>query len=337
MIKKILKNKIYALALFLLVTPSIVSAHVKWFVEGGTTSTYTTNEPSSYYFMIWTIIGITLISIGILLEKKLPEQSKEKQYKLNSKKPKAASIFSMFIGLFFILASFNGFLFSENLNNLGNLSSTLLISELVIGVALLLGIAVRFFSVGLLILWFVSFFYLGVINTLEALWVFATSIFLIIYGRSNFSPFKKLDTANKKFLKYQEYAFPILRILIGLNLALLGFTEKLLRPELGMAFLEKFQWNFMQNILGIDWYSNYLFVISAGFTEVLIGVIFILGIVTRINALITITLFTIPLFFMGLVELIGHLPHLAIVLMLLIFGSQNKFKLFKKEQKQNSY
>ncbi|MBI3671179.1 hypothetical protein HY249_00085 [Candidatus Azambacteria bacterium] len=86
----------------------------------------------------------------------------------------------------------------------------------------------------------------------------------------------------------------------------------------------------MQN-LGFSWYSDYLFVLSAGFVESLLGLIFILGVVTRLNALATAIIFTIPLFLMGPVELIGHMPHFSLVLLLLIFGSGNKLKFIKSK------
>ncbi|MEK9154083.1 MAG: hypothetical protein AAB798_01275, partial [Patescibacteria group bacterium] len=74
-------------------------------------------------------------------------------------------------------------------------------------------------------------------------------------------------------------------------------------------------------------YSDYLFTLSAGAVESLFGLIFILGVVTRLNALIVAIVFTIPLFILGPIELAGHLPHFAAVVLLLLFGGGNMLKV----------
>ncbi len=328
-----LKNTFYILiSFFLFSVPTISYAHVKWFVDEHSKEGVAPNLFQSPLLGPWVILMIVAVLFFYFLEKKLPPQTKDKTYKINSLKPKIISFFGVFVGLFFILASLSGFIFSENLKNLGTLSNTLLSIEAIIGISFLIGLGVRFFSVVLFLLWLFVAFYLGLLNALEALWVPAISFLLIVWGRPSFHPLRQVDIPALKFTKYKEYTIPALRVLIGIDLILLGFTEKLLNPGLGLAFLDKFSWNFMQNIFGIEWYSNYLFVMSAGFVEVMLGLIFILGLATRINTLITMIIFTIPLFFMGPVELVGHMPHFIIVLILLIFGSENKFKLVKAKK-----
>ena len=124
------------------------------------------------------------------------------------------------------------------------------------------------------------------------------------------------------------YALPVLRLGTGATLLVLGFTEKILHPEFGINFLRQYDWNFMQ-LLGFN-YSDYLFTLSAGSVEALFGLIFILGIVTRLNALVVATFFTIPLFFLGPIELAGHVPHFAAVVLLLIFGAGEHWKVVGK-------
>ena len=58
---------------------------------------------------------------------------------------------------------------------------------------------------------------------------------------------------------------------------ILGFSEKILAPELGVNFLEGHSWNFM-NAIGLN-FSDYLFTLSAGATEFILGLVFVLGIV----------------------------------------------------------
>jgi uncharacterized membrane protein YphA (DoxX/SURF4 family) len=74
------------------------------------------------------------------------------------------------------------------------------------------------------------------------------------------------------------------------------------------------------------WYTDYLFTLSAGTMEALFGLIFILGVVTRLNALAIAIFFSIPIFILGPIELAGHLPHFCAVVLLLLFGSGEHFK-----------
>jgi len=85
-------------------------------------------------------------------------------------------------------------------------------------------------------------------------------------------------------------------------------------------------------LLGFEWYSDYLFTLSAGAVESLIGLIFILGLVTRLNALAILIIFSIPMFILGPIELAGHLPHLAAVVLLLLFGGGNRLKLVSSDR-----
>jgi len=127
--------------------------------------------------------------------------------------------------------------------------------------------------------------------------------------------------------KYKKYALSLVRVGTGITLVILGLSEKIFAPEYGLHFLQIHPWNFMQQ-MGLN-YSDYLFTISAGSVEVLLGLIFILGVVTRINALVTTIIFMIPLFLLGPIELAGHIPHFAAVILLLLFGNGGHFTVFK--------
>ncbi len=327
-----LKKIFFSIFLFFLAVPLWADAHVKWFVNENLIEPKSyLNENAALYKAAWLFIALAIISFGILLEKYLPKAKKDTLYKLNAKKPYVFSLLQIIIGAFFVLASYNGFLFSNNLNNFGIFTNLLLTVQALIGILFVLGAFARPASFVLFFLWAIVFL-LNPIGAAEALWVLGVSLFFLIVGRQMFAFSNPKTFFNKIFLTYEKYSIPILRIFLGVDLIILGFTEKLLRPELALAFLKDHPWNFMQNIFGVWWYSDYLFVISAGFVEALLGLVFVLGIVTRINAMVTATIFFIPLFIMGPKELIGHIPHFAIVATLLIFGSGSKFKLIKQHK-----
>jgi uncharacterized membrane protein YphA (DoxX/SURF4 family) len=172
--------------------------------------------------------------------------------------------------------------------------------------------------------------YGGWIAAVENTWVLSIAAFITLMGNEYFSiiSFSFLRTV---VAPIKHYALSVLRVGTGITLMILGLTEKIFAPEYGMNFLAHHDWNFMQ-LLGFN-YSNYLFTLSAGSIEFLFGFIFVLGIVTRLNALVVAIVFFIPLFILGPIELAGHLPHFAAVIMLLLFGSGGHFTFFNNKNK----
>ena len=324
---KIQKIKIFLYSFFILsLSPFFASAHIKWFIDEKTAPKTELDENYFLYLIIWTAIAVFIILCATLLEIYLPKIKQSTAYLINSNKHKAASLFSLLIGVFFIIASLKGFLFSPDIGNINKLDYLMILIEAIIGFSFIFGASVRTGSIALISLWFLTFVYAGTIEAFANIWVLGAGIFTLIYGREYFKVSRRKVFLNKHFLKYEDYAIPILRFLVGFDLLFLGISEKILRPELGMAFLETHNWNFMQN-MGFEWFSNYLFVMSAGAVESILGIIFMLGIVTRLNALTVALFFSIPPFFMGISELTGHLPLVIIIILFLIFGSGNKLKI----------
>lgn len=117
----------------------------------------------------------------------------------------------------------------------------------------------------------------------------------------------------------------LVRCLLGASLISLAFTEKLHDPTRAMLLLDHYSLNFM-SVLGFE-YSDRLFVYSAGVVELLIGVVFLTGWVTRltIGVLFVFMLATNSYFFwigehrMAMIELVGHLPIFACGILLLFY------------------
>ena len=114
-----------------------------------------------------------------------------------------------------------------------------------------------------------------------------------------------------------------LRILVGGSLVVLAFTEKLARPELALAFLDRFPaFNLLQT-LGIP-VSDLAFVRIAGAVELLFGLLLISGTMPQLVVLLAGIPFNATLFFLGTDELIGHLPIYGAMLALLVYGSSRE-------------
>lgn len=318
--------KYFVTALCLALLPSAALAHTRWFAEGEI-SPYITSESTGLYLGIWAvfIIVITLISIGL---------DRTHWFDFNFLKPpkphvfeRAASTFVMVVGAFLIIAGTHEYLFSPNLTLHAGIPMWLIVLQILIGLAFLLGIASRVCGIILGLMWGMVFYYSGWVAALEDIWVLSTAAFITLMGNEYFSIIS-FSFLRKIVSPFKDYAMPFLRIGTGITLMVLGLSEKIFAPEFGMNFLEHYQWNFM-SILGFN-YSDYLFVLSAGSVEFLFGLIFVLGVVTRLNALVVALVFSIPLFILGPIELAGHLPHFAAVVLLLLFGGGNHLKLFVK-------
>ena len=302
--------------------PAISEAHVKWFA-------YPAKTVRSYSFLdswviVWIIISLLLIAIGVYLERKIKVPDLVSKYS-QSFTDIAHSVCSIGIGLSLILFSINGYVFAPNIPVFGYLGLSLLMVQAVSGILVLFGFYERVGAALLLLLFFSGIVQNGVLSTLEALDVLGIALYIFIIGRPKWSLIKSNifeSFANSK----RSYGVPLLRFFTGLNLVILGFSEKILNPSLTQSFLEHYHWNFMQNI-GFFWFSDYWFAFSAGVAEGLIGVFLVLGILTRVTTLALAGFLVTTLVLLGPVELIGHLPHFSMAIVFLVIGSGERLKV----------
>ena len=311
------------LAVFL---PNVALAHTRWFAQGELPP-YTTDEPTALYLAVWALIALIVVVAGAYLERKGMLQLSFLHPSRDHAFPRAAATFSMVAGAFFLIAGTHGYLVSPNLTIGSGIPYALIVLQILSGIAFLAGVYARVAAITLGLLWVLGFVFAGALSMLEDVWVLSTALFIFIMGSDYFSlvPFRALAHLTRRF---HDWALPLLRLGTGATLLILGFSEKILHPELGINFLSQYHWNFMQ-LLGLEWYSDYLFTLSAGAVESLIGLVFILGIMTRLNALVLAVFFTTPLFILGPIELAGHVPHFAAVILLLLFGGGERLKLVR--------
>lgn len=122
----------------------------------------------------------------------------------------------------------------------------------------------------------------------------------------------------------------LLRASLGLSLAVLAFTEKLLRPDLALQVVGEHSLNFLP-LLGVPGDDRF-FVVAAGSVELLIGLALLLGLRVR---LVLAMLFGFMLASNGYflligdvavaaMELAGHLPIFAAGLVLYVHAAQRR-------------
>lgn len=306
-----------------LALPVVAQAHTRWFADSSVMP-YVTTEPTNIYLTVWAIIAVTVVAIAVYFERNRILELTFLEPPGSHAFERAASTFTMVTGAFFVIAGTHEYLFSPNLTTDAGIPMAFVFAQIFVGLAFLVGLYPRVAALGLAVLWGASFMYTGTVSMIENVWVLSTAAFIFVAGNDYFA-FMGVKSFDKWAKQFRCYGLSILRWGTGGTLLILGFSEKILHPELGIHFLEQHPWNFMQ-LAGFP-YSDYLFTLSAGSVEALFGLIFILGVVTRFNALILALFFTTPLFILGPIELAGHLPHFAAVVLLLLFGSGGYFKI----------
>lgn len=316
------------LVLLVLFAPVMASAHTRWFVEGELPP-FEATEDTAVYMSFCVAVMVGVVAIAIYLHQHNMLQLSFLRPKRRFAYERAASTFAMVLGIFLLLAGTHEYLFSPNLTVTAGIPYSLIVVQIVIGLALLFDIATRSFAMVMAVVWVATIYFTGVVSALENFWVLSSATFIAIMG-NGYCSIISCSYFRKKLRPFKQYALSGLRLGAGISLVVLGFSEKILAPAFGMNFLNQHHWNFMHKV-GLP-YSDYLFVLSAGSIEILLGLIFILGIMTRLNALVTAIIFTIPLFILGPIELIGHIPHFAAVTLLLLFGSGGHFMLFSKHK-----
>ena len=111
----------------------------------------------------------------------------------------------------------------------------------------------------------------------------------------------------------------------GVALIVVAFTEKLANPGMALDFLRAHpDFNVAQQLgLGM---SDLEFTRLAGGVEVLFGLLLISGALPQACVVVAAIPFNTTLWFFGSTELVGHLPVYAVLLVLLVYGSDPRLR-----------
>lgn len=307
----------YILPLVLFFLPLTTFAHVKWFTEAGiATPAYSF---TNWQVWVWIMATAAVVFIAYKLEGKFKAPHIPEKFKST-----VLTLADIGIGLSFLFFSYHGFVFAPNIVVDGALGQGLLILQTIIGLCYVFGFYTRVAALGLIVMWFGGLFHYGWLEIMDTLEILGFGIYGVLAGHPTWR-LKESQTLKKATEKFSMYSLPLLRVFIGLNLIGLGLGEKILRPDLGLAFLSQYHWNFMEHLGFV--FSDYWFVFSAGAAEMLIGILLVLGLLTRTTMLILSGFLITTLILLGPIELVGHLPHFSLAVVLLLLGSGPRLKI----------
>ncbi len=304
--------------------PSFALAHVKWFVDtesvlikyAGTTSTFF--NWNSTEVLIWSCITLFVVLIFAFIDKKIGEPKKILAYGYKNEN-KINSVARIIFGMYLIsITVLWGLIISPDLMVSNTFTTILQYIQGLLGLMFVFNIKTRLASVGTILLFVIVALQSSVLFTLENLMVLALAFYFLV----NYSP-----KDSWIFSKFYKHGVEIVRIATGITLISLAFTEKFLHPGLSLEFLNIHNWNFMQLIFPA--FTNELFVLSVGFAEMIFGILFIMGYLTRMTTILIAVFFAISVTAMlhgfGLWEVEDLVVYSAAILFIFFGHGRTKF------------
>ncbi len=289
--------------------------HVKWFIDNHQSTLNPIYNFTETPFIIWLSIVLTLVLLAAFIDKKVKLKTPKWIKTLQTHRSKLTYIFQALVGASLIFASYNNAILAPHYPAEAALP-LLKILQTIAGLILIGNFALPLAAGLIVAIYLGTIYHFGTIEAIDYINLLGIAAFLALTNRKD---------------KSQKFAIPILRITTGLALFILAFSEKLFYPEKAYEFLTKYPLNFMSEI-GVANFSDKLFTLSAGSMEAAFGLILIFGFITRINiAVLTIFFLMSNAFFFiqghpkeGLIELMGHLPVIASVIIFITYGSGKK-------------
>lgn len=295
------------------------SAHVNWFVDGDAEplATFCMTDP---IFLSWIVLAFAVVLFSVWLDGKLPTL----RVADTKMRHDFMEILRVFTGMSFLLTAYEGSLVAPHKIADGSFGLLLVFMQAIIGIMLIANRWIKTAAVMMLVLHVGVAKKFGVLPALEYAIIIGIAFFLLLNAIE--------DPARRDLLK--PYSVDVLRIWTGVSLVALAIGEKLAPSALGQVFVAQYQWNFMQAI-GITFFDDRLFVLSAGMVEAVIGVVLILGTTVRLAVLaLSIMMAVSNIIFIiqgnneaALVEFIGHMPIIGVALLLLLLGYGQRLRV----------
>lgn len=240
--------------------------------------------------------------------------------RLGSLAPWVPRLLGVHAGVSLIAQAYDGTFLAPSLELPSNTAGTLLaILEGVVGVWLVSGWRVRPAAWLLVVAGPLGMLFYDVVPILERVDLLAIAVFLSLIPPS-------ADNDGAVDLSASDLRRPLfaLRLMAGSSLVVLSLTEKLIRPDLAIALIDRFPFLNLAQLVGID-LPDIEFIRFAGAVELLFGLLIISGAMPQVAVLVAGIPFNATLFFFGASELVGHLPVYGVMLALLVYGSSERY------------
>jgi hypothetical protein len=193
--------------------------------------------------------------------------------------------------------------------------------EIVVALSFLYGAGTRIGAGFLALIWLVGAIWFGPVLLLEHSLFLGVAFFMFVMGRGPAALDMTLQRFHRPLERLVPRAVPALRVMTGIGIIVLAFTEKLWNVPMGMEFLERYPLNFFPAI-GFESVDDASFIVIAGTVELTFGLLLVSGAFVRLMTLILWVPFNLTLPFLGWRELVGHLPIYGIMALIVIWGEE---------------
>ena len=194
----------------------------------------------------------------------------------------------------------------------------LTICEGILGVWLISGVHVRIAAIAVVAAGPLGMLQYGVVPILERMDLLGIALFLVVLQPGP----DRFGAASTEPARVARATFS-LRALVGGALIVLAFTEKLINPDLALAFLHRFPAFNLARTMGVQM-DDLTFIRIAGAIELLFGLLILSGTMPQLVVIAAGIPFNATLFYLGSEELIGHLPVYGAMLAMIVYGSSRE-------------
>jgi hypothetical protein len=307
-----------AAALAAALAPTVGSAHAKWFVD---TSRYPlrTDLILSDRTLILVVAAVLGLAVLYGLQRLLGPHWPEAPF-LRRMAVGAPTLLAVQAAIGLVAAAAEPALFAPNLalpvDALG-----LFLAAVQIGVALtfITGIGDWLGAIVLILLGPIGFLLFPPFDVLDVIHFAGIGAAILVIGRTAVDAGHVRPWFARRGPAWPARAIAALRILSGLAILAPALSEKVWNPDLGAAFLAQYpHFNLPRTLLGLEWFTDDLFVLSVGVIEGTIGVLLASGLLTRVVIVGMYVPFHLGVPFLPAAEYLGHIPIFAIMYVLLV-------------------
>lgn len=298
-----------------LVSPGIASAHEKWFVDNPVSYPLQWNLLFSWPVAFALAASAGAVGLLLLARRAVGDPLFPNPAWLQPVNSSVQAVVGIQTAISLVYMAVQGWLLAPGLTVGSSIPGIALLAlQLFVSFTFVTGWFTRLGGGALLVLVALVFVLFGPAWGAEQLLFVGIGVYFLIKGRGLFGPAGAFFRRQSEYWsQYARSALPALRVFTGLSILWLAFSEKLLNPSLGLAFLqERPDFNFMR-LLGFTWFSDELFLYAAAAVEALVGVALIAGVLPRIVILFMWVPFNVTIPLLPPTELLGHLPILAVM------------------------
>jgi uncharacterized membrane protein YphA (DoxX/SURF4 family) len=186
------------------------------------------------------------------------------------------------------------------------------------GCSLVLGLFARVGAAMLFGLLAFTFLKHSAADCLDLVPLYGLAMYFLLVGRDCWSVDHLIGLDRRPDNNTVQLAHLCVRVAAGVGLMILGLDEKLLHPQLAMELLKHAPALNFASCVHLD---NAMFVLCAGLTELLLGLVVVVGSFPRTAMVFLAGFFVTTTLIFGVTELYGHLAYYAIIAAILVRGA----------------